>query len=83
MRVIADNLWVCVDCIQFIANGELPDDSKRSTAIIAGHERELPAIWVNGGSELPTDQREFSWRPCACCGSKLGGDRYPAALIGV
>lgn len=24
---------------------------------------------------------EFSWRPCACCGDPLGGERYEAKAI--
>lgn len=27
------------------------------------------------------DEQEFSWRPCACCRSSLGGSRHRFALI--
>lgn len=33
--------------------------------------------------EGPTaDTDEFSWRPCDCCGSKLGGSRHRCAILG-
>ncbi len=36
---------------------------------------ELEIAWENG--EAPNEPH-FSWRPCECCGSHLGGDREPA-----
>ena len=36
---------------------------------------DLAAAWEKG--EIAEDPH-FSWRPCECCGSALGGDRYDA-----
>lgn len=29
------------------------------------------------------DEQHFSWSPCDCCGSRLGGDRWDAKCFGV
>jgi hypothetical protein len=28
MEIICDDLWVCVDCAVFIANGDEPEDNR-------------------------------------------------------
>ncbi len=77
--------WVCVDCLFALANGEYPDDATRAAEIEAGETRELPYRWAldgpHEGESEEADQDPFSWRPCACCGSRLGGSRHRAALI--
>ncbi len=75
-----DNLWVCVDCLVFIANGELPEDDGARAAVLAGVEREAVAggHWAVTGED---DDREFSWHACACCGSDLGGSRHRCAVL--
>jgi len=42
MQVIANDLWVCADCLFFIANGDLPEDEKASARVVAGVGREAP-----------------------------------------
>lgn len=84
---IVSDLWICTDCAVFHANG--PDDLDAETVeqIAAGVERETKAggHWaldgVRDGEPEGSDQREFSWHACACCGSKLGGSRHRAAVI--
>ena len=63
-------LAVCTDCIQLIANGELPPDStdEIDQAIIEGTK----------GTFFGGDDLGFSYKPCDCCKRKLGGDRYLA-----
>lgn len=75
VRQIKD-LWVCTDCLMFIANGYLTEDDELNEAIVAGCERQLPYRWYTENEE-----GSFSWRSCACCWSKLGGDRYKAGLV--
>ena len=86
MEIVTD-LWVCADCCMFHANG--PDDLDAETVerIVAGCEREAKAggRWAldgpREGEHEEADTNPFSWRPCACCGSKLGGSRHRAAVI--
>lgn len=94
MAHVVDTYRVCADCTLFLANGDLPEGPKerghwsdplpadsREAAIIAGVER----LQANGGllcctSTEETDD-EFSWRPCQCCGTTLGGSRHDATLL--
>ena len=78
MDTIADHLWICVDCAGYIANGDIPEDEGVQRAIEAGIERTLPGHWVIGSEE----NEPFSWNACDCCGSRLGGSRISAAVIG-
>lgn len=79
MRCV-DGLHICVDCGGFIAYGDIPDDPAVLSAIEQGIKREADA----GGQWVLTDDsqdREFSWTACDCCGSKLGGFRFGAAVL--
>ena len=76
---------VCIDCIMFIANGDLsgldndPDTAdERQEAILAGVEREADAggHWVAGDGETV-----FSRASCDCCDSSLAGSRHGANVI--
>jgi hypothetical protein len=84
MLDVLTGFWVCQDCLMFIANGELPEDG--GEAIVEGCERELPYQWVADspaeGESEDACTREFSWRSCHCCNSKLGGSRHRCVLIG-
>jgi hypothetical protein len=71
------NLLACVDCGFYLANGT-PDETQPgwSPDLI---ERNWPsADWhlVNGDSEV---DHAFSWAPCDCCRSQLGGARMTVA----
>jgi hypothetical protein len=76
------NLSACDDCLIFVANGEEPDGRDDLTDDI---ESVWPsAEWSLGcghdeperdESEEPDDSLGFSWQPCECCGSRLGGNR--------
>ncbi len=70
------DLLVCVDCIMYIANGDLPEDRP-------DFEEECASRWplasgwhINCGDEEKDE--EFSWQDCDCCGSALGGSRHHA-----
>lgn len=78
---VIEGFWVCVDCVQFIANGELPADADaaRENEILHGVNNQEGYTWTLGCEIEPS----FSWRYCDCCGSLLGGDRYEAALVRV
>ncbi len=82
---VVDGQWVCVDCLFFIANGDLPDDTEAAARVVTGVEQQAPYVWVCDGphenEEEGVDTKDFSWTPCYCCGSDLGGSRHRTALI--
>ena len=63
-------LAVCNDCIDLIANGELPADTDQDT----------DQVLIDGTIGVMYDGEElgFSYKPCQCCNRKLGGDRFKA-----
>lgn len=79
MEIIND-LYVCVDCAIYIANGDLPADStpERDKEIIKGVRDEAPYYWV---VDSTGDSENFMRRACDCCHSPLAGDRLAASLI--
>jgi len=65
------DVYVCIDCGYFLANG-MPDEPDKDWS-----PDKLKARWdgyhlVNGDSDK---DHEFSWSPCEGCGSTLGGAR--------
>ena len=63
---------VCVDCLFFIANGDLPEDAERAAEV-----RSIGLDWVI----TEDDEGHFSWSPCDACGSRLGGQRFAAERL--
>lgn len=61
---IADCLWEYVDDCSILDN--VPDDVFKEIM----NDKISREIYLDEGS--------FSWSSCACCGSRLGGDRYCA-----
>lgn len=81
-RVVAE-LSVCVDCLAIAANGELGQgDTKADEAHAEAMSSQLmgDAPWLVPA--CPEDcEGWFSWSRCDGCGSTLGGDRHPAAIV--
>lgn len=79
----------CVDCVQYIANGEPPltdpdtgedmDESATTAWVSAWATRNAGIHWVLGDSEGDN----FSWSLCDTCGSRLGGNRHPVVGFSV
>lgn len=81
VRVIADELLVCGDCAQVIANGEIDDGTDRGDEIAALQVEVWGAdAWglVLGDTD---DMVDFSTRRCDGCGTYLAGERFPAAVL--
>lgn len=84
MRIKYSDLSVCVDCLMFIANGEVTDGHGRN--ITAEHAAKITEQWGDDAKHLvPSCSEEcdgwFSWSSCDGCGSPLGGERHPAAVL--
>ena len=70
--VTHDDLLVCTDCVQLIANAEGTTDLAERVA------RRWPDAHLVLAGDLDTEA-EFSHRTCDGCGDTLAGDRFPAA----
>jgi len=72
----------CEDCILLLANGECgtPEESD-------AHMQKIRNIWsedeVRGMVASCDEDCEgpFSWSPCECCESALGGSRHKFAVL--
>jgi hypothetical protein len=79
-------LWICTDCIQFLANGERNEGADREplSAVSDGVFITLGIGREDHDCEDPEDcecaVRPFSWSDCEGCGSPLGGERHGATL---
>ena len=67
---------VCTDCAMLIANGETPEDNP-DFALLPGWDGWVVVLDSNDDGDT-----HFSWSSCEGCGSRLGGDRFPAAAWG-
>jgi hypothetical protein len=71
---------VCVDCTMMLANGEcegVDPDGWYHAVKANGMTRFEVALNIGEDTEP-----SFSWYSCDYCGSRLGGDRYPAVVFG-
>jgi hypothetical protein len=69
----------CADCIAWIANGDVPEDRPALAA-------DIKRVWGDAARHLVYSGGEdaepsFSWSPCECCGSRLGGNHEPFAVL--
>lgn len=71
----------CIDCLHFIEFG-ITADPDATVEQFNAHaeliEQRFPGqrLWYDGSEESEID---FSWSPCECCGSTLGGSRHRMA----
>jgi hypothetical protein len=91
MKVIRDGIKLCGDCTVAAVNGDFSgldyyytsgngEAAKRQAEIEAGLERLGPHLVcaTTEGEHEPY----FSWSPCDCCNTHLGGDRFDFAILG-
>ena len=83
-----DNISVCVDCLMYIANGDIDDgnylpDSEQSEVYhrIDEEYKKLKASGQEVFLDCSEDHEDgFSKYPCGHCGAGLGGDRFKANI---
>jgi hypothetical protein len=78
MVEVVSELMACQDCLLYVANGDVPEDGRDIEADIQA-EIGAPSGRLACGDSDKDD--EFSWRPCECCGSPLGGSRHHLVLL--
>lgn len=79
-------IWICVDCMQALANGELCDDADREPLSALDADAEVTCGLIASEHECDSlddcngecERQEFSWSRCEGCGSNLGGERLAA-----
>ena len=92
MRVVRNDLWLCVDCTAYACNGETSgiDDPEREREVTDGVNAlgpHLVADWddceeredVHSGYDC--GHLEFSRRGCDACGSCLAGELHRFAVL--
>lgn len=85
-----DDLAVCDDCAQILANGEFDGECEHGDA--TAHADAMTEIWGEGAAGIlrmvlacGEDEEEcdsFSRRGCDGCGSSLAGGRHAAVVFG-
>lgn len=84
-EIVSDSVYVCADCIMVIANGDYSgldvDDNAddRAAEIDAGLDKLTESGHVAAGDG--EQDREFSSRPCDCCGTHLAGSRHHCVIL--
>lgn len=73
---VLEGFRICTDCAHFHANGEVP---------VSCETADEAAEWLesldDSGHWIVGEDEGFSSRPCHCCGSPLGGDRFSASIL--
>lgn len=84
MKVIRDDLWLCVDCLFAAVNGDLPTDStpEQDAAIKAGLDALGPHLVIGFDSDTGDGIEEFGTMGCDCCDSPLAGEMHRFAILG-
>lgn len=87
IHIIDDQFMVCSDCLYAIVFDDLSpllqfysedEASRREVEIRSGLQRAGGRVELGDADR----QEDFSWSPCDCCGSTLGGARHHCRLIG-
>ena len=80
IEVVNDKFAVCVDCLMYLANGEIGDDPDNKLEDI---ETEYKKLKDDNYDVFLADDDEgsFSTYPCHLCGSHLGGQRFDTNLV--
>lgn len=84
--IIADDLWLCQDCVVADCNGDYVGMSEERANEVREGLRQLAER--HGGKLVPDFDshsgdgiREFSWRSCDACGTHLGGYRARYVVV--
>lgn len=88
--IIDDEFMVCTDCLMIIANDDASGlDYALGEEVAAAREQEIRSaileIQREDGQIAVGDSDhddEFSSSPCACCGSRLAGQRHHCMILG-
>lgn len=74
MIKVYDTLSACIDCLLFVANGDISEERPNIAAEITAFAPEGDLV---AGDELT----EFTWSACECCGYVLAGSRHEIHVL--
>lgn len=85
MKVVRDDMWFCVDCMQLSVNGDPPHDGTHAeiSKLVAGLRSLGEHIVPDFDIETGEGYDAFCPDKCDCCGNRLSGERYRFAQLGV
>lgn len=70
------NMMFCTDCMIAAVNGDFTGmDDETEKRVIHGLDR-IGYVYPVFDAETGDGVQGFSWSPCTCCTSKLGGARF-------
>ncbi len=84
MKVIRDDLWLCVDCTVWACNGDasgIEGGEERVRAVRDGVAALGPHLVPDNDSETGGGIREYSSCGCDACGSPLAGTMHRFAVL--
>ena len=86
MTLTIETLDGCVDCLMLVANDEVTDgdgnDITAEHAALVMAYLGLPRVLTHLAPACEEDcEGWFSYSRCDVCGTSLGGDRHPIALM--
>jgi hypothetical protein len=83
MKVIQDDLWLCLDCTIVAVNGDTSEmDEDRAAEVEAGLDRLGQHLVPDFDVDKGEGHEEFSQRTCDSCGSSLAGEHHRFAVLG-
>jgi len=84
-KIIDAEFSVCVDCLQYLANGDIGDSlpDEEQSEVYHRIEKEYKELKGDNYDVFLGDDYEgfFSSYPCQLCKSHLGGDRFDTNLV--
>ena len=81
VSVAYDDLRVCGECAQILANGEIRDGREDDGASVAAAQVEQWGELARGLVLTGDEPTPFSKAQCDGCGTTLAGERWDAAVL--
>lgn len=93
MKVVRDDLWLCVDCLFAAVNGDVSgiefscgvgteETAARVAEVEAGLNRLGPHLVPDFDTETGEGHETFANYGCDCCRSPLAGEMHRFAILG-
>lgn len=82
MISVLDGYAICTECLIWVCNGDASGMDEGTESRVCDAALDERGHWVDASHEGDSDAEGwFSWKPCDRCHSRLGGQRFHAALL--